>query len=176
MDYSENKEIDGNKQHVKITLNDIILSNRNYKFSNEYFGKFNLDLAREKEEIDFFALGHPLIDFILEYCRSYSLRGTITVLNLKKDLLLNSFTLDTTKYNELFLFIFEIKFQGYIIETQISATVLDEKGNELQAIAEYILNIEIIKPKMINSKNKEGIKYPNFNEFLGYLFIKYPLW
>jgi len=138
----ENKDINGKLPLVKIIPNDILLKNLYYQFSKENVGTFNLELAREKEEIEFFALGHPLIDYLLEYCRSYSLRGTITVLNLRKESILNSLVPNITPYKELYLFIFEIKFQGYIIETQISAIVIDDKGNQLEDMAEFILDIE----------------------------------
>ncbi len=138
----ENKDLNGKLPLVKIIPNDLLLSNPYYQFSKESIGTFDLELAREKEEIDFFALGHPLIDHLLEYCRSYSLRGTITVLNLKKDLVVNQLDQTITQNKELYLFIFEIKFQGYIIETQISAIVTDDKGNQMENMAEFILNIE----------------------------------
>ncbi|MFX1337731.1 MAG: DEAD/DEAH box helicase [Promethearchaeota archaeon] len=83
LDHEENEDR-GKLPLVKIILYDTLLSNPYYQFSKAYVGTFNLELAREREEIEFFALGHPLIDYLLEYCRGYSLRGTITVLNLKR--------------------------------------------------------------------------------------------
>ena len=43
---------------------------------------------------------------------------------------------------ELFLFIFSVKFQGYIIENQIVTIVVDKPGNEIIKLADTILNIK----------------------------------
>ena len=104
----------------------------------------------------------------MEYCRSYSLRGTITVLNLKKEVILDSIFPNITQYKELYLFIFEIKFQGYIIETQISAIVIDDKGNQLEDMAEFILNIENYD-KIFNFLTSFTI----FDIFLYYISLSY---
>ena len=131
-----------NKSQVKITLTDNLLKNLNQSLSREYSGTFNLELAREKEEIDFFALGHPLIDSIIDFCRENLFKGNFTILNLKKSSIINKYKKLIQDYHHLYLFIFEIKFQGYIIETQISAIVIDDEGNEIEEFADFLLDIE----------------------------------
>ncbi|MBD3211691.1 MAG: hypothetical protein GF311_03710, partial [Candidatus Lokiarchaeota archaeon] len=45
---------------VEIELNKVYLNNRNISLAKKYIGTFDLELARKREDIDFFALGHPL--------------------------------------------------------------------------------------------------------------------
>ena len=106
-----------------------------------YFGTFNLELAKEKEEIDFFALGHPIINAILNYCRSDKFVGNFTRLNLKREMFPEPFKNALLFQNQIYLFIFVIKFQGYILENQYSAVVVDKNGRELENLANEILDI-----------------------------------
>jgi superfamily II DNA or RNA helicase len=132
-------EISRNK--TKITINDILLKNPKYKLVKEYVGTFDLDVAREREEIDFFALGHPLINDLLDFCRSSALDGTFTVLNLKKDFLPIHLRSHFSNGKEFYLFIFNVNYQGYILENQYSAVVVDDKGKELPDLADIVLDI-----------------------------------
>ncbi|MFW9875431.1 MAG: helicase-related protein, partial [Candidatus Thorarchaeota archaeon] len=100
-----------NNDMLKITISDILLKNPKYRLSNEYSGTFNLELAREREEFDFFALGHPLINAVLDLCRDPSFKGTYTILELKRQNILKNFNLEITRHKELYLFIFIVKFQ-----------------------------------------------------------------
>ena len=125
----------------KIKIHDILLKNPKYPFTSEYNGTFNIELAREKEEIDFFALGHPLINNILDYCINDEFPGNFTMLTLKKDILQQSFDIRSIQQNDLYLFIFSVKFQGFIIESQINAIVVDKNGNEFEKFADFILDI-----------------------------------
>ncbi|MFW9942738.1 MAG: SNF2-related protein, partial [Candidatus Thorarchaeota archaeon] len=110
---------------TKIKISDIILKNPRYRLLDEYVGTFNLEFAREREEIDFFALGHPLINAILDFCRDDSFKGTYTILEIKKQMIPNTFNFEIILHEKLYLFIFIVKFQGYIIESQILPIVVD---------------------------------------------------
>ena len=121
----------------RIKLNDLLITDYKYSFKNEYVGTFNLEFAREREKVDFFALGHPLIDNILDYCRDDSFKGSHTILNLKKSYLPEK--LDLT---EFYLFVFTVKFQGYIIENQILPVIVDKEGNEMLNLDKVVLNID----------------------------------
>jgi SNF2 family DNA or RNA helicase len=127
---------------TKIQINDSLLEHFKSAVNKEYIGTFDLNLAREREEIDFFALGHPLINNILEYCISRSFRGFFTILNLKKGTLLDNFKLVLADTSEVYLYLFNVKFQGYIIENQFLAVIIDENGKEIENLADYILDIE----------------------------------
>ncbi|TXT60347.1 MAG: putative Helicase domain-containing protein [Promethearchaeota archaeon] len=127
---------------VKITLGQDLHEQSKEQLSKEYRGTFDLDLARRKEEIDFFALGHPLIDKVLDFCSSDAFHGTFTKLTLKRANLSPQLRTKLPKdVNELYIFIFEIKFQGFIIESQISCVILDDDGNIYKNLADYILKI-----------------------------------
>ncbi|MFX1257408.1 MAG: SNF2-related protein [Promethearchaeota archaeon] len=140
--YIENLKENEKKGYIsEIFINDFLLNDSNYKLLENYRGTFNLELARNKEEIDFFALGHPLIDFIIDYCRNPSLPGTFTIINLKKKALPKKLFSIVNIHDELYLFVFTIKFQGYIIENQISTIIMDEFGMEIENLADFILDI-----------------------------------
>ena len=151
--------------------------NDNYKLQEEYIGTFNLELAREREDVDFFALGHPLINAIIDFCKSTSFKGNFTVLKVKEKLLPEFLKNEIRIHNQLFLFIFNVKFQGYILETQYSAIILDIDGNELINLPDTLLDInnfaklfdltikiddfEPINPKLLDSlriKAKDRVK------------------
>jgi len=126
----------------KILLNEELLKGHKYKLLNEYIGTFNLDFARKREEFDFFALGHPLINTILNFCMNDSFKGTYTILNLKrKSLPANIFPV-ILQQNEFYLFVFTVKFQGYIIETQILPVLVDKDGREVKELQDFVLNME----------------------------------
>ncbi|MFX0176950.1 MAG: SNF2-related protein [Candidatus Hodarchaeota archaeon] len=130
---------------TKIKIHKSLLKYLNSELPKEYLGTFNLDLAKEREEIDFFALGHPLINGILDYCISRKFGGFFTILKIDKSKLAGEFKSILVNNNEVYLFIFNIKFQGYIIENQFLALILDEYGNEIENLADYILDIENFK-------------------------------
>jgi SNF2 family DNA or RNA helicase len=112
-------------------------------YESKYKGTFNLELARKKEEIDFFALGHPLIDDILDFCSTRSFPGNLSILNINKEKVPESLSRDLVKPSrELYLFIFKVKFQGFIIENQITTVLMDQNGNVFPDLADYILNIK----------------------------------
>ncbi|MHA1487824.1 MAG: hypothetical protein ACTSSC_11730, partial [Promethearchaeota archaeon] len=111
------------------------------KLLKNYFGTFDLELAKEKEEIDFFALGHPLINAILNYCRSDKFDGSFTRLCLKREMLPEPFKKMLISQTEIYLFVFIVKFQGYILENQYSAIIIDKNGRELENLADTILDI-----------------------------------
>ena len=141
----------------KIKIKDILLKNPNYNILNEYHGTFSLELARKKEEVDFFALGHPLINSILDYCISDEFHGNFSILNLKKNVLERFYDSKSISKEELYLFIFLVKFQGYIIENQIVAIVVDENGNEIKNFVDTILDIKNFNELFLPNDAQEKI-------------------
>ncbi|MBY9020645.1 MAG: DEAD/DEAH box helicase family protein [Candidatus Lokiarchaeota archaeon] len=142
---------------TEIKLSDDFYENHDYKLLKNYFGTFNLELAKVKEEIDFFALGHPLINAILNYCRSDKFDGTFTQLILKRKMLPEPFKNTLLPQSEIYLFIFTVKFQGYILENQYSAVVIDKNGRELENFADIILDINTFE-NLYNFDNKIPLK------------------
>ncbi|MFX0154985.1 MAG: SNF2-related protein [Candidatus Hodarchaeota archaeon] len=149
----------------KIKIKEKLLNKLKYRLLNEYRGTFNLEIARKREEIDFFALGHPLINSILDFIINDEFQGTFSILNLKKSELIKKFNLDLTQENELYLFVFSVKFQGYIIENQILTTVVDRNGNEIENLADTILDINSFNKMFLFNQNekKANIDYTNIN-------------
>ncbi|MHA1507803.1 MAG: DEAD/DEAH box helicase [Promethearchaeota archaeon] len=130
----------GYQTEIKLS-NDFFYKIQDTKILKNYFGTFNLELAKKKEEIDFFALGHPLINAILNFCRSDKFVGTFTRLYLKRENLPEHIKKTLESQNQIYLFIFIIKFQGYILENQYSAVIIDKNGRELEKLADTILDI-----------------------------------
>ncbi len=141
----------------KILVSNALFQNPKYYFLNEYIGTFNLELARKKEEIDFFALGHPLINNILDFCKSEEFFGNFSILYLRKKTMEKFKVLKKIYANRLYLFVFSVKFQGYIIENQTIAVVVDKNGNEIENFADRILDIKKINDLFEFNGNKEKI-------------------
>ena len=125
----------------KINLNFHFLKALDNSLSDEYKGTFNIELAQEREEIDFFALGHPLINEILNYNRSSQFQGSYSILNIKKSVLKELSSLSVDK-SELYMFIFTIKFQGFIVENQLIAIIIDDSGNEIKFMEDHVTNMK----------------------------------
>ncbi|MEJ2278765.1 MAG: helicase-related protein [Candidatus Lokiarchaeota archaeon] len=125
---------------IELSRNFLRINKSNVK--EKYHGTFDLTIAREKEEIDFFALGHPVINNILNFSRSSRFKGEITKLSVKKEELLKLLNpLIEFKLDQLYLLIFSIEFQGFINEKKISAILIDKKGNEYEEIVNELLDI-----------------------------------
>ncbi|MHA2283594.1 MAG: DEAD/DEAH box helicase [Promethearchaeota archaeon] len=151
---------DVNQFISKITVNKELLRTSKYQLLNEYNGIFNIDFARQREQFDFFALGHPLINTILDFCMNDSFKGTYSVLFLKRNFLPNIILLNLTHQNEFYLFVFTVKFQGYIIENQILPVLVDKDGKELKELQDFVLDVENydrIFEFIDNSKNFKNI-------------------
>ena len=146
----------GFQTEIKLS-NDFFYKIQERKLLKNYFGTFNLDLAKEKEEIDFFALGHPLINAILNFCRSDKFVGTFTRFHMKREMLPELIKKALVSQNKIYLFIFVIKFQGYILENQYSAVVIDNNGRELENLAEIILDINASE-KLYDFRNESFIE------------------
>ncbi|MFW9969546.1 MAG: SNF2-related protein [Candidatus Odinarchaeota archaeon] len=146
----------------KVVLNNNLLDNPKYQFQKEYIGTFNLDLARKKEEIDFFALGHPLINNILDYCINDEFSGNLSILFIRREELKKFYKFTQNIEDELYLFIFSVKFQGYIIENQISAIIIDKNGKKVDGLVEIILDIKNFSNLFLSIEKKEYVDI-NYN-------------
>ncbi|MHA1688496.1 MAG: SNF2-related protein [Promethearchaeota archaeon] len=141
----EDLEVENKSIINRITLRKPFLEFLDNGLLESYTGTFNLDLARKREDLDFFALGHPLINAILDYCISDSFKGSVSILKIKKNSLPPTIISEISKYEILYLFIFNVKFQGYISEEQVVPIVVDVSGNELPLTTSYILEIKNFK-------------------------------
>ncbi|TXT66326.1 MAG: putative Helicase domain-containing protein [Promethearchaeota archaeon] len=127
---------------VQIEVNKTLSSKINGTLDKEYIGTFNLEIARAMEEIDFFALGHPLINGIIQYCTKENFLGNYSILTIDKSSLPKNFLreLQITDTNTYYLYVFELTFQGFIVEQKIIPMLLDEKGNYIDKIPELLLD------------------------------------
>lgn len=98
-----------------------------------------------------------MINNILDYCKSDEFHGNFSVLNLKKKELERYYDIKSIHKGELFLFIFSVKFQGYIIENQIVTICVDKNGNEIINFADTILNIKIFNETFLFKDAQEKI-------------------
>ncbi len=146
----------------RILLGNKLLKNPKYQFQSEYNGTFSIELARKMEEIDFFALGHPVINNLLDFCLSDEFKGSFSALSISSKGLGKFYDINSIQDRELYLFIFSVKFQGYIIENQISAIVVDKNGTEIKNFADCILDIKNIHEIFLFNENTQKLDI-NFN-------------
>ncbi|MHA1510646.1 MAG: DEAD/DEAH box helicase, partial [Promethearchaeota archaeon] len=121
---------------------------------NKYQGVFNIDLAKEQEEYDFYALGHPLIMNLINWCKKDNFGGSTSqiFINIKKfaSYFMDPFPvrLKTEEIpivqkllrNEtgLNLFLFEIKFLGIIIEKIVIPVFISDDFDLLPSFSKFI--------------------------------------
>ena len=148
---------------TKITINDLLLKNPKYKLKKEYIGTFDLSYAREMEEIDFFALGHPLINDLIDFCKSKAIEGTFSILNLKRSVLPKHLLSHFTPKKELYLFIFNVKYQGYILETQFSTIIVDQQGKEIPDLADFALDINNFRDLIVIENDNSNESHLDLN-------------
>ncbi len=136
-----NNERKGIPDVSKINLSTSFIQKSNQILLNEYSGTFNLDKAREQEEIDFFALGHPLIDSIINYCMNDFFNGNYTIFYLNKKRIEKKYFSFNNLHFPLFLYIYKTTFQGYIRESIISTILIGTDNKEINDLCEIILDI-----------------------------------
>ncbi len=122
--------------------------------NNKYQGVFNIDLAKDQEEFDFYALGHPLIMNLIDWCKKDNFGGSASqiFINIKKFV---SYFMDPYSLrlkaeevpivqkllrNEtgLNLFLFEIKFLGIIIEKIVIPVFITDEFDLLPSLTNFI--------------------------------------
>jgi SNF2 family DNA or RNA helicase len=125
---------------VKIELSESLKDSINKPLKDQYTGTFDLKLARRMEEVDFFALGHPLIDAIIKYCLTERLKGEFSLLTLNRKPLSEEFRNKLRHHDQLYLFLFKLQFKGYITESRIVPILLDSNKEEHTKLARLILS------------------------------------
>ena len=125
---------------VKIELSEFLKDSIKKSLKDQYTGTFDLKLARRMEEVDFFALGHPLIDAIIKYCLTERLKGEFSLLTLTRKPLSEEFRNKLRHHDQLYLFLFKLQFKGYITESRIVPILLDSNKEEHTKLAHLILS------------------------------------
>jgi len=142
LNHSNITKKDDIKYLTRISLSTIFLEKSRKFLERQYEGTFDLELAKAKEEKDFFALGHPLINEILKFCKSDIFNGSFTKLTLKKQHLPKNFQEKLVNMERIYLFIFKTKFHGFLIEENLIPLIIDKNGKEIKDLEEIILDIK----------------------------------
>ena len=102
-------------------------------------GTFDLELAKQREELDFFALGHPLVNSLANEFASFKFRGRTARFSFKiDDSVLSSKIKNPQEKIELqniiqkaiplYLFVYELSYSAVITEKSIIPIVLSSDG------------------------------------------------
>ncbi|MFO7798103.1 MAG: SNF2-related protein, partial [Promethearchaeia archaeon] len=142
LNHSNITKKDDIKYLTKISLSNFFLKKSRKFLDQQYEGTFDLELAKAKEEKDFFALGHPMINEILKFCRSDIFNGSFTKLTLKKQHLPREFQEKLVNMDRIYLIIFKTKFQGLLIEENSNPIIIDKNGKEIKDLEDIILDIK----------------------------------
>ncbi|MBD3212940.1 MAG: hypothetical protein GF311_10060 [Candidatus Lokiarchaeota archaeon] len=149
---------------INIAPSENFLKYSNNLIQREYKGTFDLELAKIKEEEDFFALGHPLINEVLKYGKSDNFGGNFTVLSLKRESLPTEYQEKIKNAENLYLGILRTKFQGFLIEENLVPVIFDENGTQIYQLEEIILNIKNFEKHFHFNSEKEpdiSVSVPN---------------
>ncbi len=92
-----------------------------------FHGTFNLEEAKHKEELEFFALGHPLLTDALNYCKRPEFGGICSSLRISRQSLPSSSNLTQGSLGTLWFYYLE--FTGVIVEREIRPVYVDSETN-----------------------------------------------
>jgi SNF2 family DNA or RNA helicase len=126
---------------VRMDIGQSLANYSDYEVQDSYYGTFDLNHAQNKEEIDFFALGHPAINSIIDYCKSNNFRANFSILKIYEHFLPSECKGMLLLGTPLYLFIYKIKFQGYILENHFFSIVINNQGEEIVGLSEFLLDI-----------------------------------
>ncbi len=145
---------------------------------NKYQGVFNIDLAKDQEEYDFYALGHPLIMNLIDWSKMDNFGGAACqiFINMKK---FTSFFIDPfqvrLKTEEipivqkllrsetgLNLFLFEIKFLGVIIDKIIIPVFITDEFELIPSFAKFISRPHNFIDILLENQNQD-LNSKNYN-------------
>jgi len=149
---------------IKIEINEEFLNKIKHSLKKKYIGTFNLNVAKFREDIDFFALGHPLINEIIKFYLRYDVSGNFSLLDINRSYIPKKYQNEIEYLNHCFLFVFKLTFHGFIIEEKIISILLDEKGNKIDKLAEFLLdinNFNNIYQNQVKNESLNSIK-PSF--------------
>lgn len=135
-------------EYVNIVINDELRNNLHLD-QKSFSGVFDLESARKIEELEFFALGHPLISALVNYCKGEDLGQPYSVFSLDLRQFLQESTQITTNKRELYqkllqdkesllIFTYETEVCGIFIERIIKPVVVTQSGTILNELSEYL--------------------------------------
>ena len=135
-----------------------------------------MEEARKIEELDFFALGHPLVNALMEYCKGEDLGQPYSILPINADKYHREHPILSTdekkiveqfsqNHAELFLFLFESEICGVFIERIIKPIVVTRDGKILKSLSKT-LEIPRNLIQLMDSRTHENSKvnFPPLNK------------
>lgn len=141
-----------------------------------YYGTFDLDLAKQKEEIDFFAMGHDLIKALATEFASFKFRGRTSRFKFNiDDKLINEYVkndderkaIETIKNEnqKLYLFNYLVSYTAVAAEKQVIPIVVSEDSVYLSEFSRIFLHpviyINRISAEKIDSSGIDDSDYEN---------------
>ncbi len=168
---------------IKIEIFEELLNQLNQSLEKQYLGTFNLKVAKIREDIDFFALGHPLINEIIKFCLRDEGLVNFSILNINKSSIPKKYQKEIKDLNHFFLIVFKLTFHGFIVEEKIISLLVDEKGNKIDKLAEFLLgfnnfnnfyqdqvkneSINVIKPSFIKDliRNARNLIHSRYSQW-----------
>ncbi|MHA1728889.1 MAG: DEAD/DEAH box helicase [Promethearchaeota archaeon] len=173
---TKNEPVEGDIPYFDIVLEENTRKKLGLGLNSNFFrGVFNLSDARKQEKLEFFALGHPLVNSLFNFCKNEDIGPPATILPLNLRMLLgekrNAAEILSGKTG-LYFFVFESEYCGIVLEKLIRPVVITEHGVILKNVSDFlskpanfsrVLNLKtsIFKPKLIQKikdLSKEKIK------------------
>ncbi|TFG17386.1 MAG: hypothetical protein EU530_10670 [Promethearchaeota archaeon] len=138
-------------EFTKITIDNSLKNSLNLK-KRAFSGVFSLEKAQKVEELDFFALGHPLINSLMEYCKGEDLGQPYSFLPVSTAALkifMEDVNLDEEERKiyekfligkeELLVFVFESEICGIFIERVIKPIIITRSGRILEKLSNFLI-------------------------------------
>ncbi len=129
-----------------------------------FHGTFDLDLAKRKEELEFFALGHPLLTDALYYCKRPEFGGFTTASQLSRNVFRG--ILEHTPSQFGILWNYYIEFAGVIVERELRPVFVDAENNGTIALGETIFQLIRQNPLALQPCLNEDFSNINLKAFV----------
>ncbi len=136
----------------------------NLKGKRTFFGTFDLELAKRREELEFLALGHPLLTDALIYCKRPEFGGYATALKVSRKQMGGNLTSGDVHFGTLWNYY--IEFAGVIVEREVCPVFVDNENNGDLTIGESLFQLLCQTPGAFTIIAPEGITKINVKEFL----------
>jgi hypothetical protein len=134
------------------------------KGRRNFHGTFNLDLAKHKEELEFFALGHPLLTDALYYCKRPEFGGFTTALQLSRNIFRGNPDSILSPFG--ILWNYYIEFTGVIVERELCPVFVDVDNNGTLALGATIFQLIRQSPLVLKPYLKGDFTNINLKEFV----------
>ncbi len=129
-----------------------------------FHGTFNLEEAKHKEELEFFALGHPLLTDALNYCKRPEFGGVCSSLRISRQSIPVNTNLTRSALGTLWFFYLE--FTGVIVEREIRPVYVDGESNGDLALGESLFQKLRQDPRAFKPSSNGALTNMDLKRFL----------